>query len=157
MARRRQLGSKVSGRHEVFLDLAAAGDVGRSGQLRYNNRSLLLRPSCSGHDHPADSPVTTPEGHTPPPKIRVGVPESDRCDLRPRRCAGSSHHPAQSGAQLRASLPFYGRRGCPLLVVSLAIGVLVASVLATRVGVGIGGGRRRVRAADGHKSVGSSQ
>lgn len=34
MARRRQLGTKVSrsraGRHEVFLHLAAAGDVGRS-------------------------------------------------------------------------------------------------------------------------------
>jgi hypothetical protein len=44
-----------------------------------------------------------------------------------------------------------------LLGVSLAIGVLMASVLARHLGVGIGGGRRRVRAADGHKSVGSSQ
>jgi hypothetical protein len=44
-----------------------------------------------------------------------------------------------------------------VLVVCLAIGVLVASVLARHVGVGIGGGRGRVRAADGHKSIGSSQ
>jgi hypothetical protein len=44
-----------------------------------------------------------------------------------------------------------------VLVVPLAIGVLVASMLARHVGVGIGSGRGRVRAADGHKSVGSSQ
>lgn len=44
-----------------------------------------------------------------------------------------------------------------LLVVSLAIGVLVASAPATYAGVGSDGGRRRVRAADGHKSVGNSQ
>jgi hypothetical protein len=44
-----------------------------------------------------------------------------------------------------------------VLAASLAIGVLVASVLARHTGVGIGGRRGRVRAADGHKSVGSSQ
>jgi uncharacterized membrane protein len=44
-----------------------------------------------------------------------------------------------------------------VLVVSLAIGVLVVSVLARHVGVGIGGGRGSVRAPDGHKLVGSSQ
>jgi len=43
-----------------------------------------------------------------------------------------------------------------VLVVCLAIGVLVASVRARRVGVGIGGGER-VRAAYSHKLVGSSQ
>jgi hypothetical protein len=44
-----------------------------------------------------------------------------------------------------------------VLVVCLAIGVLVASVRARHVGVGIGGGRERVRAAYSHKLVGSSQ
>jgi hypothetical protein len=42
-----------------------------------------------------------------------------------------------------------------VLVVCPAIGVLVASVRARHVGVGIGGGREPVHAAYSHKLVGS--
>jgi hypothetical protein len=44
-----------------------------------------------------------------------------------------------------------------VLVVSPAIGTLVASVLARHVGVGIAAGRGRVGVAGGHQLAGSSQ